>query len=141
MIASFRGNYAFLSNFYAHDITFEGITYPTNEHAFQAAKTLNTNERLAIATCLTPAGAKGRGKRGNLRPNWEGFHRYETMETLIRIKFSDPDLMQSLLDTGDQMLYEGNSWKDKTWGVDDVSMRGHNLLGWMLMREREVRRG
>ena len=49
MIDCFDGHWAFLSNFYWNEIEFEGITYPTNEHFFQAMKTLNINERRAIA--------------------------------------------------------------------------------------------
>ena len=39
MINSFVGPCRFLSNFYPSEITYEGITYPTVEHAFQASKT------------------------------------------------------------------------------------------------------
>ena len=43
-IDSFSGEYDFLSNFYSQEITYDGIKYPTNEHAFQAAKTLDLVE-------------------------------------------------------------------------------------------------
>ncbi|MCD7839045.1 MAG: hypothetical protein LUG46_00305 [Erysipelotrichaceae bacterium] len=44
-INRFRNEYAFLSNFYVVDIEYEG---PSVEHAFQAAKTLDNNERFKI---------------------------------------------------------------------------------------------
>ena len=53
MINKFDGKYAFLSNFAESKISFEGLTYPTVEHAFQAAKTLDEEERLYIAPLNT----------------------------------------------------------------------------------------
>jgi len=45
-ITQFRFEYKFLSNFFETPIEFENEIYPTVEHAFQAAKTLNLNERI-----------------------------------------------------------------------------------------------
>ena len=39
-INSFSGAYAFLSNFEPAPIYYDGLSYPTVEHAFQAAKIL-----------------------------------------------------------------------------------------------------
>ena len=36
IIGSFNGEYEFLSNFYPSPISFDGILYPTNEHAFSS---------------------------------------------------------------------------------------------------------
>ena len=47
-IDKFDGDMFFLSNFYESEIIYEGIKYPTNEHAFQAAKTFDKNVRQAI---------------------------------------------------------------------------------------------
>lgn len=49
MITEFDGKYAFLSNFYHAPFTYDGIEYPTNEHFFQAMKTLDQEERKKIA--------------------------------------------------------------------------------------------
>lgn len=38
-ITSFRGEYAFLSNFYQAPVTYHGKRYANNEAAFQAQKT------------------------------------------------------------------------------------------------------
>ena len=40
-INSFRGDYFFLSNFYECPVTYQDITYPNNETAFQAQKCIN----------------------------------------------------------------------------------------------------
>ena len=45
IIDNFDGEFAFLSNFSPDPCAFEGIVYPTVEHAFQAAKTLNQVKR------------------------------------------------------------------------------------------------
>ena len=45
-IESFHDEYRFLSNFWPVLIDYEGIVYPTSEHAFQAAKTLIDEDRL-----------------------------------------------------------------------------------------------
>jgi predicted NAD-dependent protein-ADP-ribosyltransferase YbiA (DUF1768 family) len=60
-ITGFKGEYAFLSNFYAHQITIDAIAYPTAEHAFQAAKTHDRDVKQAIAAKDTPAKAKRAG--------------------------------------------------------------------------------
>jgi N-glycosidase YbiA len=52
-IDSFRGDYAFLSNFYPVDITWEGLPYNSVEHAFQSAKSLDPSvrKRFISGTC------------------------------------------------------------------------------------------
>ena len=44
-INEFRGDYAFLSNFYPAPISYMGQTYANNEAAFQAQKTLSAREQ------------------------------------------------------------------------------------------------
>mgnify|MGYP003560200375 CR=1 FL=1 len=71
MINKFDGPYAFLSNFYHSPIIYEGLEYPTVEHAFQAAKTLKMSERESIAALPTPGAAKRAGRQVSLRKDWE----------------------------------------------------------------------
>lgn len=134
MINCFDGEFAFLSNFYPSPIEFEDITYPTNEHFFQAMKTLDLDERRAIANCATPGQAKRMGRRVALRPDWEEV-KEDVMLTGLCIKFTDRALRSQLLETGDEELVEGNSWGDTTWGV--CNGVGQNKLGKLLMRVRE----
>lgn len=49
IIDSFHGEYAFLSNYYDSPIFYDGILYPSVEHAFQAAKTTVFIQRIIIA--------------------------------------------------------------------------------------------
>ena len=60
------------------------------------------------------------------------------MEEIVRAKFvQNPYLMKKLLDTGELLLIEGNTWKDIFWGVDINSGEGKNHLGKILMNVRE----
>src|SRR4051812_15382921 len=100
-IAEFQGDYRFLSNFYPATVEFEGITYPTVEHAYQSAKTLDMAERKRIAALATPSDAKREGRKLKLRDDWETA-KFEVMERCARYKFThDADLRAKLLATGD----------------------------------------
>lgn len=140
MICEFENKYAFLSNFYASPFTHDGITYPTNEHFFQAMKTLDIAERKAIAAADTPGKAKRMGRAVKLRSDWEKVKVYY-MELGLRLKFADPELAKKLIDTGDEELIEGNWWHDNTWGScfcsDCINKPGRNLLGMLLMELRK----
>ena len=107
---------------------------PSSEAAFQAQKTLDPEHRKAF-TSLTASEAKRKGKKLNLRPDWEGI-KYDIMYEVCKAKFTQhPDLAQKLLDTGNEMLVEGNNWGDKIWG--QVKGEGKKLLGQILMRIRD----
>jgi ribA/ribD-fused uncharacterized protein len=133
-ISEFQGPYRFLSNFYPSTIEFEGIVYPSVEHAYQSAKTVNMNERQRIADLPTPADAKREGRKLPLRPNWDTL-KFEVMEQCVRYKFTHhPDLKQKLLDTANATLEEGNTWNDQIWGI--YQGQGENRLGKILMKIR-----
>ena len=133
MINSFRGEYAFLSNFYEANVLFNVITYVNNEAAFQAQKTLDENERMRFAY-MDPRRAKAKGKQVKLRPDWENV-KIQIMYEICTAKFMQhPDLLQKLLETGDEYLEEGNNWGDRFWGT--VNGVGQNNLGKILMKIR-----
>lgn len=153
-VLGFDGDTRFLSNFAASPVDMYGISFPTVEHAFAAAK-LDPNgdahprarvmdEMRRIAAAKSPGEAKRLGRRRQLdgrpfmRPDWD-----EVKETLVlemlRRKFSDPVLRDKLLATGDAHLIELNDWNDRIWGMvrdADGQMRGRNMLGEMLMHVR-----
>ena len=135
-IDSFQGEYRFLSNFYTAEVVYEGMTYPTSEHAYQAAKTLDPAERKKIAAMPTPSQAKsaGRALGPKQRADWETA-KFNVMEAVVRDKFTrHEDLRQKLLATGDAELIEGNTWGDRIWGV--YQGQGENRLGKILMQVR-----
>ena len=129
-ILRFKDQYEFLSNFYEHPVTYNGITYRNSEAAFQAQK---CPARIKEFTDLSASEAKRLGRKVNLRPNWD-LGRLKVMEEVLRAKFSDKDLKQKLIATGDQELVEGNWWGDRYWGVDKT---GENNLGKLLMKIRD----
>jgi ribA/ribD-fused uncharacterized protein len=130
MIDQFKGERAFLSNFWPSPAILDGIAHRTVEHAFQAAKTFNRHERELIAAQPTPGAAKQAGRKVSLRPDWEAV-KVQIMEDLVRRKFADPELAHKLLATGDEDLIEGNTWNDRFWGV--CRGQGRNELGKILM--------
>ncbi len=134
-IDKFFNEHAFLSNFYDSRVFYDGVSYPTVEHAYQAAKTLNPVERSKIRMAKTAGEAKKLGRGVTLRKDWENA-KVRVMLDLLREKFSDPGLRHQLLDTGDVELVEGNSWGDKFWGVDSKTGKGKNMLGKLLMQVR-----
>ena len=134
VIDSFSGKYWFLSNFYPCEIVYDGINYPTIEHAYQAAKTLDKVTRLRIAALDRPDQAKKIGKTIELRDDWEEV-KVCVMYDLLKLKFSQDKFRKLLLETGDNQLIEGNTWGDQFWGV--ASGIGLNALGKLLMKVRE----
>jgi ribA/ribD-fused uncharacterized protein len=140
-IASFEGEYRYLSNFWPAEVEFEGIRYPSVEHAYQSAKTLDLAERERIAKLPTPGEAKKAGRAVQpLRADWETA-KFTVMEECVRYKFTHhPELRAQLLATGDAYLEEGNTWNDQIWGVSNGV--GENRLGKLLMQVRkEIREG
>ena len=140
IINSFRGQYNWLSNFeYIEEgIHFDGMSYETVEHAFQAAKTLDPVERKMIQEQPTPGLAKQAGRKVTLRPNWDEI-KIDIMVELLWQKFQLPEFAELLLRTGDAELIEGNEWNDTIWGV--CNGVGQNLLGKLLMAIRTKLRG
>lgn len=141
-IKSFFGEYRFLSNFYPCIIWFDNLNFGTLEAAYQAAKTLDPLQQLAIRDASTPGKAKKLGQAVDIREGWDSSPdplKYEVMKSLLAQKFSwdkNPELAQKLVDTGDAILIEGNYWGDTYWGM--CGGRGMNNLGHLLMELREV---
>lgn len=133
MIDRFSGKHEFLSNFFVHPVTFEGMTFPSSEHAFQAAKSLDPAEREKIRDLPTCGKVKRAGRHVALRPNWD-IIKVGVMHDVLVAKFSDPELRDLLFATGDEQLVEGNDHGDRFWGV--CKGKGDNWLGKTLMKVR-----
>lgn len=134
-ITAFTGEYAWLSNFYPVEITYNGETYPTLEHAYQAAKFREPVVRDKIRRAPTPGAAKQQARLWPITtPKWH-VARLEVMADLLAQKFKRPDLAMQLVGTGDAELIEGNWWRDTYWGVHNG--KGENYLGRLLMEQRK----
>lgn len=133
-ILRFEGTNRYLSNFWPCIIEYEGLVYPSTEHAYQAAKTIDMQLRLHIAGLDTPGKAKSAGKKLLLRPDWDEV-KLQVMYDVVLDKFMrHPNLAYLLLDTGRHLLVEGNTWNDTFWG--ECRGKGANHLGKILMRIR-----
>ena len=60
MINYFWNNYKFLSNFYPCRVIMDGLEYNSTEHAYQAAKTLDSKYRATIAALPGDKAAKAK---------------------------------------------------------------------------------
>jgi len=135
-IDRFVGRYGFLSNFYRGTFSDEsGRSYPTLEHAYQAAKATNQFDRERILMADTPLKAKRIGASIAISDDWMS-RRVGVMEHFLRRKFAPgTELAAKLIETAPSPLAEGNDWGDTFWGT--VNGEGQNVLGELLMRIRE----
>lgn len=110
------------------------MVYPSSEHAYQAAKSLDMQVRLSVAGKATAAAAKSAGSALVLRSDWDEV-KLQVMYDILWDKFTrHDDLREKLLATGAEDLVEGNTWNDTYWGV--CRGVGLNHLGRILMRIR-----
>lgn len=149
MIKSFQRKNAFLSNFYPWEggrlvapklkLKYEGIIYPSSEHAYQAAKSASLGIRRLIAKCETPGEAKKMGRTIVLRSGWEDI-KYDIMDLIVWTKFEEKKLKKKLIATDPHELIEGNWWHDGEWGICYCAKCGgvgKNWLGEILMGLRD----
>lgn len=133
MIAEFKKQYFFLSNFYNRSVIYNGIEFLNTESAFQAQK---CPKRISEFTHLPPNEGKALGRKVFLRRDWDKV-KDNIMYEIVKAKFTQhEDLKQRLLATGNEELQEGNTWYDTYWGVDIHTGKGLNMLGKILMRIR-----
>jgi len=139
-ILEFQGPWRFLSNFWPCELHYSGTTWPSAEHAYQAAKTRLPHQKELIRAAPSPAVAKRLGRRiphSAMHADWEHI-KLTVMSNIVHAKFEDPELRKALLETGDAILEEGNWWGDTFWGVSPAgSGVGRNYLGHILMQVRE----
>lgn len=142
-ITAFRDQYVVFSNFYRIDLVLDGMIFPTLEHAFQAAKTLDWNDRRFIQQSATPGTAKIHGRKVKLRTDWDEV-KIPIMRELLEQKFGERSdnfiLRVALRNSFPCELIEGNTWGDKYWGCvpEDGQWVGENMLGKLLMEIRDT---
>lgn len=135
-IDSFSGEYRFLSNFWPCEIKYAGIVYPSVENAYQAQKFIKSPTVMYQFKNISASKAKRLARSlDHIDPEWDK-RKYFIMYDLVTIKFLyNEELKQKLINTGDALLIEGNSWGDTYWGVCDGV--GDNNLGKILMNVRK----
>lgn len=133
-ILGFSGPNRFMSNFVECSVDFEGINFPSTEHAYVAAKTLDLELRKEISQVNTAGQVKRLGRALTLRPDWEEI-KIDLMHDLLMQKFAREPFKSLLLSTKDSYLEETNHWGDVVWGVSNGV--GENNLGKLLMKIRK----
>jgi ribA/ribD-fused uncharacterized protein len=132
-ISGFRGEWNFLSNFYKTDVMFEGEIYPSAEHAYQAAKTLDGEIRKKFIG-LSSSESKRFGRSFKAREDWNDI-KLKVMYSIVLDKFTRNDYMTFKLEkTLGYYIEEQNFWNDKFWGI--CKGQGENNLGKILMKVR-----
>ena len=132
---AFRGDKYFLSNMYKCPVEYQGVTYSSSELAFQVQKCADEAERQHLIELDNPFEVKKTAYKVKKREDWKEV-KVGIMRDIVFAKFmQNPDLAQKLIATGNEPLFEENSWNDKFWGT--VNGEGENHLGRILM---EVRR-
>lgn len=140
MIKEFLDEYRWLSNFTPVKVVYEGIEYPSVEHAYMSAKSDDMEWKSKCADKqITAAQIKRESRKIILRPDWDEI-KLDIMETCLREKFSKEPFKSKLAATGDEYIQEGNTWGDKFWGVDLESGEGFNYLGKIIMEIRDEKR-
>lgn len=144
VVTEFRGEYAFLSNFYMHPFTWRNIVFPSGEHAFSYAKGFCCTGTGAaqqahfdeVLSAATPRLAKGLGRSLKIDVGEWDSNKVQWMREIVHAKFLTGgfDIVGQLVGTGAMMLVEGNDWGDTFWGRCDG--KGFNTLGVLLMEER-----
>lgn len=135
--STFRGDKAFLSNFYESNFVVNNKIYASVEHFFQASKSNNDIDHEQIRLCNNPSMAKRIGRRIQIRPDWEE-QKVNIMYQGVYAKFyQNFDLSIKLIKTYPDILEEVNDWNDRFWGIDIKTNKGQNMLGKILMRVRD----
>lgn len=144
-IKFYRANekpYGAFSNLFRRSVTYEGVVYPTSEHAYQAGKARKPAVRDWILNAPTPALAAMAAHNlyvWDVVPNWSQI-KFDRMRGVLRAKFDQhDDLRRLLLATGDTRLVEVgtvNNAVNRLWG--EVDGKGENMLGVMLMELRAM---
>lgn len=158
VITEFRGEYAWLSNFYPAQVqvTFfcqerqalMRFPFQTVEAAYIACKSTDSkwwrhcssigSDRVSVAELKGLAKAHEQEDANWLRPHWDVL-KVTVMHDLLCQKFEHEALANLLKETVGMVIEEGNTWKDDFWGIDRNRrpQRGLNMLGKLLMLVRD----
>lgn len=143
-ISFYRANerpYGAFSNLLRLPIEFDGVVYPTAEHAYQAGKARKQEVRDWLLSAPSPA-LLAMAAHGlyywDVAPGWST-NKLDRMRRVLYAKFSQHEELKSLLlETGEARLVETatvDSDVNRLWG--EVNGVGKNMLGVLLMEIRE----
>lgn len=140
---AFQSQYAFLSNLYPSPVKYNGIQFPSSEHAYQYNKAIFLGKQDAaykIRIAKTSQIAKREGGRLPSNKDWDS-SKLKTMTEIVFSKFAQSTTLQTkLLETGDRPLLEATY--DSFWGcgfplsarkLKQGEWHGRNHLGQILV--------
>jgi len=143
VIGFYEREFYVFSNFSSFAVRWRGKEYPTSEHAYQAAKFIDTIPNLAETIRLRrsahDAAKQADFMRDSVPSDWPE-RKVSVMEEICRAKLEQHEYVRrKLLQTGDLEMVE-DSPKDAFWGIGPNG-DGRNELGkvWMRLRS-ELRR-
>jgi ribA/ribD-fused uncharacterized protein len=133
--------YGVFSNLCKRTVTFEGVEYPTSEHAYQAGKARKEAVKKWLMDAPSPS-LLAMAAHGlyvwDIAPDWSKI-KFDRMRGVLYAKFTQhEDLHALLLSTGDARLVEVatvDNAVNRLWG--EVNGVGKNMLGVLLMELRE----
>jgi predicted NAD-dependent protein-ADP-ribosyltransferase YbiA (DUF1768 family) len=134
-ITSFRGPYAFLSNFAPAQVWYEKQSYRNVEVAYQAAQCADPRQRAWIRESVSPGEARRRGERVTQRDDWDSVQE-GVLRHLVRQKFRHhPRLREALVATGHAILVGGEG--DETLGriLMEVRLEAQQELLWSTLKQ------
>lgn len=128
------------SNLFRRPVDFQGVVYPTAEHAYQAGKARRPEVRDWLMAAPSPAllamAAHGL-YQWDVTPSWSRI-KFDRMRGVLQAKFTQhDDLRKLLLSTGSARLVESatvDNAVNRLWG--EVNGVGKNMLGELLMEVR-----
>lgn len=132
------------SNLYRRPVDFEGETFATSEHAYQAGKARKPQVREWVLSAPSPA-LVAMAAHGlyywDIAPGWSRT-KFDRMRGVLLAKFTQhEDLRDLLLSTGNARLVESatvDNEVNRLWG--EVNGQGRNMLGTLLMETRDLLR-
>jgi ribA/ribD-fused uncharacterized protein len=127
--------YYFLNNCYPISITYKGNMYTNAQSAYEAQKESNPIHRIKYTMV---DGYTAMKISPEIKSTFEN-KKNSIMYDILSIKFSENNLKQKLLFTGDKEILYYNSWHDNYWGICDCDKcsNGQNNLGLLLMKLRK----
>lgn len=138
-----NSEYGFLSNFHNNIFIADNMKWKTSEHYYQYKKMKflqSLGEPVTddfIDKIINAKTAKIVKQLGHIKFNqidkWDEI-KVSEMEDVLRMKFKKKILQQCLINTGDAILIEDNSY-DNSWAEGKFG-NGENMLGKCLMKVR-----
>lgn len=147
-ITDFHDEHYWLDNMWLANIRWNNsLTFHSVEQGFVYFKTRSPEVRKAVLDEKDPYSCKAIGRTpGVMREDWDRI-KFMIMAELVRRKFAQHEVLKrKLLNTGDLILIEGNTWDDNIWGhcicANCRDIPHQNMLGQILMGLRaELREG